>query len=80
MANLIVRNIDERIVRALKVRAGQHGISAEAQHRLILEEALLRPREKSFAEVLMEIPEVGRDSDFQRIDGPRSCYRDDVSD
>ncbi len=67
MANLIVRNIDAAIVRALKQRASQHGISAEAEHRKILEQALLQPQRKSFAEVLSQIPNVGSDSDFQRV-------------
>jgi plasmid stability protein len=40
MANLIVRNIDEIIVKALKKRASQHGVSAEAEHRKILEQVL----------------------------------------
>ena len=31
MANLIVRNLDEEIVSALKSRAGRHGVSAEAE-------------------------------------------------
>jgi antitoxin FitA len=39
MASLIVRNIDEAIIKALKLRASQHGISAEAEHRKILEQA-----------------------------------------
>mgnify|MGYP001339285006 CR=1 FL=1 len=43
MANLIVRNVDERIVRALKSRAGKHSRSAEAEHRAILEETLKPP-------------------------------------
>ena len=51
MPNLLVRNIDEGVVSALKIRAGQHGISAEAEHRAILENALLKPRKKSFAEI-----------------------------
>ncbi|PJE80512.1 hypothetical protein CI610_00480 [invertebrate metagenome] len=67
MANLIVRNIDEDIVNALKARAGKHGRSAEAEHRRILEAALLRPRKKSFIEILKGIPEIGEDEDFQRI-------------
>ena len=46
MPNLLVRNIDEGVVSALKIRAGQHGISAEAEHRAILENALLKPRKK----------------------------------
>ena len=67
MANLIVRNIDETIVKALKKRASQHGVSAEAEHRKILEQALLHPQKKSFAEVLSQIPTVGNDSDFERV-------------
>ncbi|MBK8132168.1 MAG: DNA-binding protein [Gammaproteobacteria bacterium] len=67
MANLIVRNIDDAIANALKVRASQHGISAEAEHRRILEQALMRPRKKSFLEVLRQIPDVGRDEDFARV-------------
>ena len=43
MATLIVRQLDEDIVRRLKERAATHGRSAEAEHRIILEEAL-RPR------------------------------------
>ncbi len=68
MANLIVRNIDEAIVRALKSRAGASGVSAEAAHRQILEAALLHPTPRSFLEVLAEMPNVGRDEDFARID------------
>ena len=67
MANLIVRNIDEAIVKALKRRASQHGVSAEAEHRKILEQALMHNNKKSFAEVLSLIPDVGDDSDFERV-------------
>jgi antitoxin FitA len=72
MANLIVRNIDEAIVKALKMRASQHGISAEAEHRKILVQVLLKPQKKSFAEVLVQIPNVGRDSDFERVQDDRT--------
>jgi plasmid stability protein len=68
MANLVVRNIDEAIVRALKNRAGKHGTSAEAEHRKILIQALRKPAKKSFATVLANMPNVGKDSDFERID------------
>ena len=44
MANLIVRNIADEIVRALKEKAGRSGHSAEAEHRLILANALLMPK------------------------------------
>ncbi len=66
MANLIVRNIDDEIVKALKAKAGLEGISAEAEHRKILEAALLKPKKKSFAEALKSIPCAGLDSDFER--------------
>lgn len=67
MANLIVRNLDDAVVLALKKRAGEHGISAEAEHRKILEDVLLGPPKKSFAEVLCQIPNVGDDADFERV-------------
>ena len=68
MANLVVRNLDQRIVDALKQRAAQHGRSAEAEHRALLEELLLRPKGKSFAEALAAMPNVGQDKDFERVE------------
>ena len=68
MANLVVRNLDQRIVDALKQRAVQHGRSAEAEHRALLEELLLRPKPKSFVEALMDMPGVGQDEDFERVE------------
>lgn len=66
MAQLIVRNLENEVVQALKERAGRHGRSAEAEHREILREALLaRPGEDPKA-VLLEMPDVGEDSDFER--------------
>ena len=67
MADLLVRGVDEELVRALKERAGAHGRSAEAEHREILAAALARPRRRSFAEILASIPEAGTDADFARI-------------
>lgn len=66
MANLVVRNINDDIVKALKARAGLHGISAEAEHRKILESVLTHPKKKTFAEVLLTIPDAGEDRDFAR--------------
>ncbi len=40
MPQLLVRDIPQEIVEALKRRAAGHGRSAEAEHRIILEEAL----------------------------------------
>ncbi len=66
MANLVVRNLNEQIVVALKQRAARHGRSAEAEHRALLEELLLQPKGKSFAEALAAMPNAGRDADFER--------------
>ncbi len=66
VANLVVRNVDDDIVQALKARAGRRGTSAEAEHRRILAEALRRPPRRSFAAVLAAMPDVGKDADFER--------------
>jgi plasmid stability protein len=68
MASLIVRDLDDRIVEALKALAARHKRSAEAEHRALLEQALLKPRRKTFAQALKEMPNVGRDTDFERMD------------
>ncbi len=74
MAQLIVRELEESVVRALKVRAAKNGVSAEAEHRAILREVLLRQPSRSFKEALLAMPNVGKDSDFA-ID--RDLDRDD---
>lgn len=79
IANLIVRNIDDTIVKALKQRASRHGVSAEAEHRKILEQVLLQPARKSFAEVLGQIPDVGNDSDFEGTGVPLINPFEDVN-
>ena len=68
MANLIVRNLDQRIVDELKKRAARHGRSAEAEHRALLETLLVQPEKRSFAEALAAIPNTGLDEDFERVD------------
>jgi plasmid stability protein len=64
--NLIVRNVDPELVKALKKRAAEKGRSAEAEHREILKTALFRLKRRSFNEVLLSMPNVGLDSDFER--------------
>ena len=68
MANLLVRGVDESLVQSLREQAALHGRSAEAEHRDILARALRRPRKRTFAEVLIDMPNVGQDADFERID------------
>lgn len=66
MANLILRNIDTQVVQALKRRAARHNRSMEAEHRAILEQAVLKTRRRSLVEVLASMPDVGQDEDFER--------------
>lgn len=65
MSQLIVRNIEDELVGALKRRAARHGRSAEAEHREILREALRQEAERaSFKQMLASMPDVGADADF----------------
>ncbi|MHB8522834.1 MAG: FitA-like ribbon-helix-helix domain-containing protein [Limisphaerales bacterium] len=71
MSQLIVRQIEEKVVKKLKQQAGQHGVSMEEEHRRILRGALLgasKPR-RSFKDYLLSMPNVGKDKDFGR--GPQ---------
>ena len=60
MLQLLVRNLDPKVVSALKARAAKHGRSAEAEHREILERALLAaPPERDFKAFLRSAPGPG---------------------
>jgi plasmid stability protein len=72
MAQLIVRNLDEALVRALRRRAAQHGRSAEAEHREILKTVLAGRARRSFHQMLRAMPDAGDDRDFER---PRQLGR-----
>jgi len=50
MGQLLVRGLDDRLIRCLKERAARHGRSVEAEHRALLE-AALQPERESFAEL-----------------------------
>jgi antitoxin FitA len=67
MPQLLVRDIESDVVRELKLRAARHGRSAEEEHREILRGALRHPGPPtSLKELLLQIPEVGEDRDFER--------------
>ncbi len=62
---LIVRDVPSEVVAALKRRAVRHGRSAEAEHRLLLRDALEPEMQAaSFKAALASMPDVGRDDDF----------------
>ena len=74
MKQLIVRNIEDEVVRALKIRAAQRGRSMEAEHREILRDTLLTSAEgQSFKDWMGSMPDVGNDEDF---DAPRDLPRE----
>ena len=68
MPQLIVRQIEEKVVKKLKAQAGAPGVSMEEEHRRILRESLLGKAGKrtSFKEALRAMPNVGKDTDFER--------------
>ena len=60
MAQLIVRNLEASLVKALKARAARHGRSAEAEHREILRAALQQVEpEPTLKDLLLSMPNVG---------------------
>jgi plasmid stability protein len=67
MPDLLVRGVDDALVRTLKARAASNGRSAEAEHRDILAAALVRPARRKLADVLATMPDVGSDADFARV-------------
>jgi antitoxin FitA len=66
MAQLIVRDLPEVLVQALRRRAARNQRSAEEEHRQILRAALQSTRRRSFAQLLAAMPNVGEDDDFAR--------------
>jgi antitoxin FitA len=69
MAQLIVRNIEDSIVRKLKRRAAREGVSSEEEHRRILRDSLLgkaRSHKMDFKAFLLSMPDLGDDSLFKR--------------
>jgi plasmid stability protein len=67
MPTLLVRGLEEALVECLRKRAASNNRSVEAEHREILAEALCHPKKLSFAQVLMSMPDVGKDADFERV-------------
>jgi plasmid stability protein len=68
MAQLIVRRIEDRVVRKLRTTAAALGVSVEEAHRRILRKSLLgdATAPASFKAHLRAMPDVGEDSIFER--------------
>ena len=68
MAQLLVRNLGDDVVQRLKLRAAEHGRSAEEEHREILRQALIPRAPIGLKDLLLQMPRVGDDVDFERHD------------
>jgi antitoxin FitA len=67
MAQLLVRDLEDAVVQALKRKAAEEGTSVEEAHRRILRGALLSKKpKKGFKEFLLEMPKGGDDHSFDR--------------
>jgi|AGTN01.2.fsa_nt_gi hypothetical protein len=68
MAQLIVRKIEDRVVRRLRATAQRLGVSVEEAHRRVLRQSLLGESgpPPSFKEYLRTMPDAGNDSLFAR--------------
>ena len=69
MGQLLVRNLEETVVKRLRQRAARRGFSMEEEHRRILRKALLdeaAANRKTFKQHLLEMPDTGEDADFRR--------------
>jgi len=66
MAQLIVRNIEETVVRKLRQKAARDGVSMEEEHRRILRRTLLAKspsrKQMSFLDFLCAAPDFGENA------------------
>ncbi|MBC7979710.1 MAG: DNA-binding protein [Armatimonadetes bacterium] len=71
MAQLLVRNISEALAKTLKQRAAEHGVSAEEEHRRILQEALApaageSDEKRTLFDHIRMLGEIAPDFEFER--------------
>lgn len=69
MAQLLVRNIEEAVVRKLRQKAAKDGVSMEEEHRRILRTSLLGKSGRTrmnFKDFLLTVPDFGQNADAHR--------------
>ena len=69
MAQLLVRNVSELLAKTLKQRAAEHGISAEEEHRRILQNALapeaaVMDEKRTLFDDIRELGKIAPDFEF----------------
>lgn len=74
MTHILIRNVDDKLDKALRISAAQHGCTRETEIKTILENVALSRPKRSLAEALLSIPDIESDSDmdllFGRSDSP----------
>lgn len=73
MTDILIRDIDEALDKALKVRAIEHGRTREAEIKDILQAAISAgPKKRSLVDAIMDIPKLEADVDhlFERPVSP----------
>jgi plasmid stability protein len=78
VAQLIVRNIEDKVVRKLKERAAKYGVSMEEEHRRILRGTLLKQKKPkmSFKDFLLTVPDFGDPDKLRQKDKSRDINFD----
>jgi len=72
MAQLLVRDLDAKLVERLKKQAKLHGVSAEVEHRRILKGALLREQGRKLALIEYLLSEQGAVDSEEELELDRS--------
>ena len=76
MTDILIRDIDEQLDKALKLRAIEHGRTREAEIKHILQTAVMKPlKKRSLADALLDIPKLDIDAD-ELFERPRSLARE----
>lgn len=65
MANISVRNLDDDIVKRLRIRAVEHGCSMEAEVRKILSDTVLTPERLGDFAIRIFSPTYETDGEFE---------------
>lgn len=71
MTDILLRDVDDELGKALRIQAIKHGRTLEAEIKSILESTVAK-KQLSFSEVLKAIPKIDEDIDelFKRSDSP----------
>ena len=66
MAQLIVRKLDNELIKRLKLRAAKHGRSVEAEHRAILQSVVMDETPVNFKDWLLALPDLDIELSIER--------------